>query len=327
MRASVVLVAFLLSSFLASSSGSGATPAGLARFLLVYATCDSDPCNGASTEHLAQSRDGVRWTPVPSFALAAAGNPSAARRAGRLYVLDSLRASPEGLTAGIRRFNITAAGLSETKPADVTVTLASPGDAQTASEITGSLALDPTGGLVLVYALRLEPGAIGCPAASGKACLKLRTATEVPSSDGADFTGDPGNRRVVSFDPANSPGSPIAYAGEGKGYVVLLAGPGQCLRVFTATDLHVTYHQARGLPGGCLTGPRGSGEPERRVSRRAPRELDLRRSRRDDPPRGRNETRSAGGADPLPGRRRLWRPPRAERPPRPERALSFTLLR
>jgi hypothetical protein len=254
MRASVVLAAFLLSTVVGVSSGSGAEPTGLARFLLVYSTCDTTPCSGTTTVQLAQSKDGVRWAAVPSFVPAAGTDPSAVRRGSTLYVLDSLRVSSTGLTATVRRFGVSATGLTETTDSEVTVTLANPAEVQAASGISGSVAADANGALVIVYALRFEPGATGCPATQPNACLRIRTATEVAGSDGGEFAGDAGNRRSISFNPAELAGGPGVFASD-KGYVILLAGPGRCLKAFTAADLHGAYRAGAGLPASCLTDP------------------------------------------------------------------------
>jgi hypothetical protein len=77
--------------------------------------------------------------------------------------------------------------------------------------------------------------------------VKVRTATEVPGSDGTHFTGDPGNRLVVSFPPADQVGPPSVFK-DPRGYMVLVAGPGGCVRAASADDLHGRYS---GL-GGCL---------------------------------------------------------------------------
>ncbi len=257
MRASVALGAFLLSALLAAGALQAAAPAGLGRFLLVYSTCDTSPCSGSTTVRLAQSRDGVRWSAVPSFTPAPGTDPSAVRRGSRLYVLDSLQASATGLAAELRRFDVSATGLTETTASPVAVTLSNPAEAQAASTLSGTLAVDANGMLVLVYVLRLEPGAAGCPATQLNACLRIRTATEVAGTDGAELTGDTGNRRSIAFAPADSAGGPSVLAND-KGYVILLAGPGRCVKAFTTTDLHSAYRAGPGLAGSCLTDPADS---------------------------------------------------------------------
>jgi hypothetical protein len=254
MRASVVVAAFLLSAVLVPGVGSGAAPNGLGRFLLVYSTCDTTPCSGETTVRLAQSRDGVRWSAVPSFVPAAGTDPSAVRRGNTLYVLDSLQVAATGLTAELRRFTVSTAAVTEATASPVTVTLPNPAEAQAAGGLSGSLAVDANGLLVLVYVLRFEPGAPGCPATQPNACLRIRTATEVAGTDGAEFAGDAGSRRSLSFAPTESAGGPSVFAND-NGYAILLAGPGRCLKAFAATDLHGTYRAAPGLPGSCLTDP------------------------------------------------------------------------
>ncbi len=108
------------------------------------------------------------------------------------------------------------------------------------------MAIDDAGALVLLYALRFEPQTNSCPVL-GQACVKLRTATEVAGSDGTSFTGDPGNRIVLSPAPGDAIGPP-ALLGADKGWAALLQGPGACLHVLTATDPHGSYRNA-----GCAT--------------------------------------------------------------------------
>ncbi len=73
-------------------------------------------------------------------------------------------------------------------------------------------------------------------------------------SDGGQFSGDLGNRRSISFPPDETAADPSVFATD-KGFVVLLAGPGRCLKAFAATDLHGAYKAAPGLPSSCLTDP------------------------------------------------------------------------
>jgi hypothetical protein len=105
-----------------------------------------------------------------------------------------------------------------------------------------SLGVDDAGSLVLLYALRYEPATNACPM-PGQACVKLRTATEAAGSDGTVFTGDPGNRIVLSFDPADSIGPPSLLRAD-RGWAVLMQGPDGCLHALTATDPHGAYRNA-----------------------------------------------------------------------------------
>ena len=154
---------------------------------------------------LLQSSDGVRWAPAAGFAPGPGSAPAPVRRGSTLYLYDSASVSGSALRGPLRRFSVGAGGrLTEREASFYEVRLASPEDAQRASAGTfpPSVALEDTGALVFVYALRFEPETNACPVA-GRACLKIRTATETAGSDGAAFVGDPGNRFVLGFDPGH----------------------------------------------------------------------------------------------------------------------------
>jgi hypothetical protein len=214
----------------------------LARFLLVYV---------AGGEHrLAQSRDGIRWSAVADLAAQPGSAPSAVRRGRTLYVFDSLQIVPEGLAGEVRRFRVGSSSLTELPPSEFTVQLATPLDLQRADAVSGSVAVDETGQLTPLFALRFAPETNACPAV-GQACVKVRTATEAPGTDGALFTGDSGNRAVVNFTSGDTVRDPAAFA-TAKGYLVALSGPGQCFRLLRAADLHASYRPMPKLTGSCL---------------------------------------------------------------------------
>jgi hypothetical protein len=243
-----VLAVLLLPAFVLAASSSGAPKAGLGRFLLVYTTCDGGACSGGATQRLVQSNDGVRWTPVASFAPWPGASPSAVRRGKRLYVLDSVQVAPEGILGSIRRFAVTTTGLSELSP--VQVVLDTPSDLTEITAVSGSLTRDAAGALVVVLALRFEPNGTTCKQTL-KACLRLRTVTEVAGTDGDSYTTDSRDRAAFTFDTADAVIDPTVFAGD-KGIVLFLSGPGSCLRTLVATDVHAQYRGGPGLPGGCL---------------------------------------------------------------------------
>src|SRR5438067_885550 len=182
-------------------------PAGLQpRYLLAVASCPpSDSC----TERLFRSRDGVRLVPVTGIGAGEA--PALVRRGSDLLLYDSLAAAPAGLAGRVRRFRLTAGRLVEAAPAAVTVTLANPADVQAGVLVGASAVADRNGAPTLVYALRFEPGSNACPV-PGQACLKLRSATEVPRSGGAAFGGDAGNRLVLSLPASDTAVAPAIFA-------------------------------------------------------------------------------------------------------------------
>jgi hypothetical protein len=210
---------------------------------------------GGGTVSLLQSSDGIRFAPVPGYTAGAGSSPAPVRRGSTLYLYDSPMLSANGLGGTVRRFAIRTGGtVAERAPASYQIQLASPEDAQRATpgSFVPSVAVDDAGALVLLYALRFEPGTNACPVA-GQACVKLRTATEASGSDGAAFTGDPGNRIVLSFPSTDSIGPPSLLRAD-RGLVVLLQGPAGCLHTLTAQDAHAAYRNA-----GCASaqGPAG----------------------------------------------------------------------
>ena len=205
-----------------------------ARFVLALAA--------GGTVSVLQSSDGVRFVPVPGYTPGPGTSPAPVRRGSTLSLYDAATLTPSGLEGKLRRFTIGAGGrLAEQAPAAYEVELASPEDAgrSTAASVAPSLAVDDAGALVLLYALRFEPETHACPLA-GQACIKLRTASEVAGSDGAAFSGDAGNRLVLSLAAADSIGSPALLRAD-KGWAVVLQGPAGCLHVVTATDPHASY--------------------------------------------------------------------------------------
>jgi hypothetical protein len=196
--------------------------------------------SAGGTSSLLTSSDGVRFSaPVASWAGTA---PSPVRRGSTLYVYDLPTLSPDGLSGTLHRFAVGAGGgLTEKPSVDYTVQLASPEDAAraTAGSFAPSFGVDENGAIVLLYGLRFEPATNACPA-SGRSCVKLRTATEVSGSDGTAFAGDPGNRVVISLAPAETLGPPALFRTE-TGWAALLRGPAGCLHLVTGRDLRGKY--------------------------------------------------------------------------------------
>ena len=234
--------ALLLSALALTLSVPAAEPAARpSRFLLALAA--------GGTASLYQSSDGVRFSPARGFSAGAGTSPAPVRRHSTLYLYDSPSLSVDGLGGMLRRFTVGAGGrLIELAPGSYQVQLASPEDAQHAApgSFVPSFAVDDAGALILLYALRLEPDTNACPVA-GDACVKLRTATEAAGSDGTSFVGDPGNRIVLAFNPADAIGPPALLRAD-KGWAALLQGPAGCLHALTAPDPHKAYRN-----GGCIS--------------------------------------------------------------------------
>ncbi len=184
------------------------------RYLLTYASCDvASTCR----QELVQSRDGIRWAPVVGFVKRPGQRPVAVRRGSRLYVFDGL---------SVRRFTIGVRSLNEVAATTVSLDSAVPPD-------WSDVLLEPSGGLVLVYAVPSETGG-----------LAVRTATEQAGSDGTVFVTDPGDRAVL--DTGVGPVSVL----RGRSGWVGLAADGECLRTLAAGNLRGAYRDT-----GCLTTP------------------------------------------------------------------------
>jgi hypothetical protein len=198
---------------------------------------------------LYESSDGVRFDAAPGYSPRPGQSAAAVRRGSAVYLYDTPALSADGLVGSIRRFAIGSSGqLAEQAAGSYEIGLASTADAARASagSFAPAVAVDDAGSIVLLYAIRFEPGTNACPIA-GQACVKLRTATEVAGSGGTSFTGDPGNRLVLSFPATDAVGAPSLLRSE-KGWSVLAEGPSGCLRVLTATDPHGSYRNA-----GCVS--------------------------------------------------------------------------
>ena len=225
MRGKVLLLALCALPLAVPAGGSAVRPA---RFLLAI--------SGGGTSSLLASSDGVRFSAAISSWSGSV--PSPVRRGAALYVYDTPAITADGLTGSVRRFAIAANGaLTARASASYTIQLKSPEDAKRATpgSFDPSVVVDDNGALVLFYALRYEPATNACPV-SGQSCVKLRTATEVSGSDGTQFTGDPGNRVVVSFPPSETVGPPSVLRAE-FGWAGLFSGPRRCVHLVTGRDL------------------------------------------------------------------------------------------
>jgi hypothetical protein len=259
--------ALLLAALALTLSVPAAEPAARpVRFLLAVA--------GGGVAALYVSSDSVHFTPAPGFSPGSGTSPTPVRRGPTLYLFDSPSQSAGVLAGALRRFTVAGGRVTEQAPASYQIQLASPEDAQraTADSFVPSFAVDDSGGLTLLYELRFEPGTNACPFVSrstagqspaarqgnfgGQSCVKLRTATEVAGSDGTAFTGDPGNRIVLGFDPTDSIGPPALLRAD-RGWAVLLQGPAGCLHVLTAPDPHKAYRNAGCISAQGPTSPSG----------------------------------------------------------------------
>jgi hypothetical protein len=224
MRGKVLLLAACALAVAVPAAEPASRPA---RFLLAI--------SGGGTSSLLASSDGVRFS--AALATWPGTVPSPVRRGGTIYVYDQPTVSQRGLSGTVRRFAFSGNRLLAKSVSTYTIQIASIEDALRSSpgSFAPSAAVDDNGAIILFYGLRYEPSTNACPVV-GKACVKLRTATEVFGSDGASFTGDLGNRATISFPPTDTLDPPALFRGE-TGWAVAFSGPNRCLHLATGRDV------------------------------------------------------------------------------------------
>jgi hypothetical protein len=193
--------------------------------------------------YVAQSDDGVSWSPIPGYQSYNGSVPDLIRRVNTLYVY----------TPGIvRRYRIDRNTWESPVPVRLQTT-----SGTTERYVDPSLTLDEQGRIVLFYLLAPSSPS-GDPArcfAGETSCTKLfHSATEVPGSDGMEFIVDPGDRVRVTItnDTASDPDifrGPVGY--------VLYISRGPSIQVYTSPDLRGQYQLSSALPGGMLTNRTG----------------------------------------------------------------------
>ena len=216
-----------------------------ATYLMSFHTCSlattdcSNPTNHYT--YIVQSNDGASWTLLPGFSTTQGSVPDLIRRGSRLYIY----------TPGkVARYNMDT---NTWEPAtNISIKHA---DGSKENFVDPSPIFDENGSIVLFY---LASGASGDPAkcaTNETSCVKVfRSATEVPGSDGTQFTVDTGNRAEITVDATgsrNAASDPDIFAGP-TGYVLYISR-GQGVQALSSSTLKGTYRNIAGLNNGILT--------------------------------------------------------------------------
>ncbi|MBX7219251.1 MAG: hypothetical protein K1Y36_04845 [Blastocatellia bacterium] len=222
-----------------------------ANFYMSFHACNPASANcGDPRNHqvyLAQSTDGVKWSPVPNWKPFAGSVPDVIRRGNTLYIFSV------GNGGRLARYHL------DTKIQDEAVPFSVSG-LDNLGFVDPSLTMDENGKLVLFFLRGLGPNGsdpAGC--GSQSSCEKFfGSATEVDGSDGAQFTLDSGSRALVSLggsSPYRSASDPDIFF-DGKQYVLYISH-GPSISVWTSAQLRGSYlktldlsTQTGGIPSG-----------------------------------------------------------------------------
>lgn len=244
----VVLLCLLWSCACASDDNTTyqSTPPLSGKYLLSFHACDTSTTNCFNPmthkTYIAQSDDGIGWSPVSGYAPYLGSVPDLIRRGDTLYVYNP---------GTVRRYRINTDTWED--PVPVSVRHA---DGRHEMFVDPSAVLDSNGKLVLFYLVGL-PGQdpARCPQGQ-KSCTKVfRSATEVEGSDGSAFIVDPGNRAEISITSFETASDPDVFE-DPSGFIMYIS-KGQDILALSSSDLRGNYTIVSKLPDGILA--RGSG--------------------------------------------------------------------
>ncbi len=227
--------------------GTTAAPVLSASYLLAFHACDTavSVCNNPQNHrtYVAQSNDGVTWSPVPGYVSHPGSVPDIIRRGNTVYVFN---VNP----ATVRRFHIT----TNTWENPVAVQILRGGVAE--RWVDPSLILDDLGRIVIFYLVGQASGDPATCSPGETSCVKIfRSATEVDGSDGGAFNADAGNRAEEAITMPGIASDPDIFRGA-TGYVLYIARSGS-IKVRTSNDLRGSYVIVPSLPDGKLDMPSG----------------------------------------------------------------------
>ena len=217
-----------------------------AKYIMAFLACDtssevcSDPSNHVT--YLAQSDDGVNWSPVPGFRPYPGSVPDAIRRGETVYLYNPGTLVRFHLDTGV-----------EDQPTPLRLQF---GNGTSAIFVDPSLFLDSNGTLHLFYL----PGIIGqdpaqCPVGQSVCTKHIMSATEVPGSDGGSFMVDPGTRVDYTVHQCCF-SDPAVFQGPGGYY--LYVGRLQSVLAFHSPTLTGGYSPVQGLGGAVLVQDAGA---------------------------------------------------------------------
>lgn len=216
-----------------------------AAYLMSFHTCSlaTTDCSNPSNHftYIVQSNDGANWTLLPGFSTTQGSVPDLVRRGSRLYVY-----TPGKVARYNMETNLWEAATS------VSIQHA---DGSKENFVDPSPIFDDNGYIVLFYLASSASGDPAKCAANETSCIKVfRSATEVPGSDGTQFTVDSGNRAEITVDATSSriaASDPDIFAGP-TGYVLYISR-GQGVQALSSPTLKGNYTNIAGLNNGLLT--------------------------------------------------------------------------
>ena len=237
----------------ASTTSSTATSGGNAtasKYIMAFLACDTSTANCSNPvnhkTYLAESIDGVAWSPLPGFTPIPGSVPDVIARGNTLYVYN-----PGRLTRYHRDTGVQESGFP--------VSIKYANGSSTTGFVDPSAILDGNGTIVLFYL----PAILGqdpaqCPIGQTSCVKYVMSATEVADSDGASFVVDPGIRVGVQISTCCA-SDPSVFQGP-SGYY-LYVSEGQSVLAFASGSLRGAYSPVEGLVGGVLVQQGTGGVP------------------------------------------------------------------
>lgn len=240
----IFCICLLSLHLLALDSRTAEPPVIHAKYLLAFHACNTATIDCRDTRnhqvYVAQSDDGISWSLPPGYVPYSGSVPDIIRRGNTLYVY-----TPSGL----RRYRIDTAAWKD--PSAVSVTIRKP-DGAVEMFVDPSPILDDSGRIVLFYLVGQSGGdPARCPSGQATCTKTIRSATEKPGSDGAEFLADDGNRAEFVISSSETASDPDIFSGP-EGLVLYVARNGG-VQALQSVDLRGSYLNVPDLADGMLT--------------------------------------------------------------------------
>ncbi len=214
------------------------------KYIMAFHTCNA-ACTGFMNHqvHLAESNDGSTWSLVPNFVPYTGSVPDVITRGSKLYIY----------TPGqVKRYNQTTNTWDQnTQSVAITDSAGNP-----VQYVDPSAVVDSAGHLVLFF-LNSTGTPMGQDPASCQTypCIKyFDSASEVPGSDGTQFTKNAGHRMVITLNSGTASDPDIFQ--DPSGYKLYIS-KGNSVYACSAASLHGSYSSIPALTNGILTNQGG----------------------------------------------------------------------
>ncbi|MBI2968229.1 MAG: T9SS type A sorting domain-containing protein [Bacteroidetes bacterium] len=212
--------------------------------ILSFHTCDAS-CTGFQDHqvNLAESDDGITWTPVPNFSPYQGSVPDVIIHGSKLYIY----------TPGkVNRYD-NSSGSWDVNPVAVSITDSA---GNFVSYVDPSAVIDSTGRIVLFFLN--STGSTGDPAGcSTYPCTKyFDSAVEVDGSDGTQFTLLDGHRKEITLNNSPQTASDPDIYFDGNEYILYIS-QGSSSLAFHSTSMHGVYSSFPNLTNDLLTNQGG----------------------------------------------------------------------